>query len=361
MALFNTNVPELSGSDTAVCLDNLELLGLRQSRITESMLAAMSELADAVIRDAGGDPDTVDSILLSLQGGDEDMASVADAVASVTSPINRDLVTRLSVHTEVQMRLILYRLVYERLVYERPVHERPVHERMNETDPDGIRPSVTTDTARGRIAYMAGAFADKAYDHLSRLVPNARAATFHSFVDACEEVRGGLCEYGILPLENTQSGKLTAFSRLILRYGLFVVAVCDLENGAAPGQFTRFALLQKAPEEIGFSEGVFLPDNTAPPLLEILHTTALPSLTDLLSAAVFCGLSPVRVDTLPRFEELDFLWEDTPSGAVQPMCCVFSVGDEAHCDLPTFIRFLELEASEDTVMGIYRVLPATDR
>ncbi len=340
MALFNTNIPELSGSDTAVCLDNLELLGLRQSRITESMLAMLSELADAIIRDAGGDPDTVDSILLSLQSNPDAEASepvvrtaVTDAVADVVAPVNRDTVTRLSLHAEVQMRLILYRMVADRM-------SAPART---------VTPTPVTDGARGRIAYMAGAFADKAYDRLSRLVPGARAATFHSFVDACEEVRGGLCEYGILPLENTQSGKLTAFSRLILRYGLQTVAVCDLENGTAHGQFTRFALLCKAPEE-GLAALGHGTDAHAPRFIELLHTTAAPSLTDLLSAAAFCGLSPVRIDTLPRFEELDFLRDDA---APLPVCCVFALAEDFPLGLPTFARFLSLEAPEDILMGAY--------
>ncbi len=341
MALFNTDVPELSGSDTAVCLDNLELLGLRQSRVTESMLAELAELSDAVIRDAGGDPDTVMSILLSLQGDGEDDEVPADAIASSVAPINRDFVRRLAKPTEVQMRLILYRMIADRMPPKVPPRRAA---------------DTVAETARGRIAYMGGAFADKAYLHLSPMVPNARAATFHSFVDACEEVRGGLCEYGILPLENTQSGKLTAFSRLILRYGLCTVAVCDLENGATPGQMTRFALLRKAPAEgLLASLDTHAARGQSPHCLELLHLTPSPTLSELLTAAAFCGLSPVRIDTLPRFEELDLIREDAPSGT-PPMCCVLTT-DRA--DLATFARFLALEAPEDTVMGIYGTVSNT--
>ena len=63
MALFNTDIPELSGFDTGLCLSNLDILGARQNRVSESVLAVLSELADAILHDAGGDPDTVDSIL----------------------------------------------------------------------------------------------------------------------------------------------------------------------------------------------------------------------------------------------------------------------------------------------------------
>ncbi len=337
MAFFYTDIPELSGSDTAVCLSNLELLGMRQSRVTESMLAALSELANAVIRDAGGDPDTVTSILLSLQGDEDASSRVFDATAAMVSPVNRDMVARLSLYTDVQMRLILYRFIADRMPAA-----------------DALPPkSTVTEASRGRIAYMAGAFADKAFERLSPLVPHARAATFPGFVDACEEVRGGLCEYGILPLENTQSGKLTSFARLILRYGLYVVAVCDLENGTSPGQFTRFALLCKAPEETMPAPHA-LPTLGAEPIhhLDLLHTTETPSPVELLSAAAFCGLTLERMDTLPRFEELDFL-----DSGVLPLCCVFRVGDaDRASDLPTFLRYLSLEAPDDRVTGAYRLV-----
>ncbi len=354
MAFLNTDVPELSGSDTAVCLDNLDTLSIRRNRLTEAMLAELSELADAIIRDAEGDPDTVDSILLSLQGAiDEDegldrdadhrhrierMAgmSVSDRMRAQVAEVNRDLIGRISLHAGVHMRLILYRLIAERMPVRMP---RP-----------SKSPSLP-ESSRGRIAYMAGAFADKAYARLSPLVPHARAATFHSFVDACEEVSGGLCEYGILPLENTQNGKLSAFSHLILRYGLYIVAVCDLENGVAEGQYTRFALLRKADDDTPATP-LDPPENTASPLyIELLHTTDSPSLTELLHAAAFCGLTLVRVDTLPRFEELDFLLDGggMPQ-ATLPVCCVL---DAASADLHTFRRFLALEVPDNILMGIY--------
>ncbi len=339
MALFHTDVPELSGSDTAVCLENLTLLGLRQGRITEAILAELSELADAIIRDAGGDPDTVDSILLSLQGAEGVDEAPAPHTAADTAAVNRSLVLRLSPGTDVQLRLILYRFISDRMPAGTPPRKSPA----------GV-----SDTARGRIAYMAGAFADKAYAHLSPLVPNARAATFHSFVDACEEVRGGLCEYGILPLENTHSGKLTAFSRLILRYGLCAVAVCDLENGALPGQFTRFALLRKSPEEgLPAVCGRRAVTPTRPGYLELLHSSASPTAAELFNAAAFCGITPVRIDTLPRPEESESLRDEAATDAAPPMCCVFAIGDG---DLPTFARFLALEAPETILMGLYAVI-----
>ena len=197
--------------------------------------------------------------------------------------------------------------------------------------------------ARGRIAYMPAAFADKAYLRLSALVESPRAAATASFVDACEEVRSGLCEYCILPLENTHSGRLTAFTRLILRYALQVVAVCDLENGAAEGQITRFALLRAA-REGEFPAPLRLPPAEEPLYLELIHYGDPAGLTALLAAAEFCGVRLCRVDTLPRFEEFD--GEEGEAA----FACVFDV---AGGNFPVLRRYLTLEASEDTLIGVY--------
>lgn len=332
MSFLNTDIPELSGFDTGLCLSNLDILNLRQNRVNESTLAVLSELTDALIRDAEGDPDTVDSILLSLQSTpdtDED-DSTTNRVLSTAAPVNRELLRLLSRHAGLYARLILYRMLEEKMPSRKPDTE--------EKYPISPLPAM----ARERVAYMPGSFADKAYLRLTSLLKSPRANATTSFVDACEEVHSGLCEYCILPLENTHSGRLTAFTRLILRYRLQIVAVCDLENGAAAGQSTRFALLREA------EEGRFpVPLTVNPPLcLELVHLTASPSLTDLLIAAEFCGMTPCRIDTLPRFDELENFEESSDAA----FACVWNAADG---DLSTFRRFLSLETPETVLTGIY--------
>ena len=323
MPRINTDIPELKGFDTGLCLSNLEHLGLRRDRVNESVLAMLSELCDAILRDAEGDPDTVDSILLSLQGTPEEESD--PPFLSRAAAVNREALSRMTAPEGLYDRLVLYAMMEERMP---SVTDTPI-------------PSPLPATVRGRIAYMPAAFADKAYLRLSTVVQSPRAAAAPSFVDACEEVRSGLCEFCILPLENTHSGKLTAFTRLILRYNLQIQAVCDLENGAAEGQITRFALLRAA-REGDFPSPLRIPPDGEPLYLELIHRGTSPSLTELLSAAEFCGIRLCRVDTLPPFEEYS---EDT-----LPLSCVLDV---AGGDLATFRRFLYLEASEDTVMGLY--------
>lgn len=334
MPFLNTDIPELKGFDTGICLSNLEVLGARQDRVSESVVAILSELCDAILHDSEGDPDTVDSILLSLQsipdgerGGSETVPPLSERI----SPVNREAIARMSVRSGLYARLLLYAMLEERIPAAAPM--KPTS-------------SPLPAAVRGRIAYMPAAFADKAYLKLAVAVNNPRAAATASFVDACEEVRGGLCEYCILPLENTHNGKLTAFTRLILRYNLQVVAVCDLENGATEGQITRFALLKSA--EGDFPAPLTPPAKGEPLYLEFIHRDGTPSLTDLLAAAEFCGMTLCRLDTLPRFDGGDGDADDPPA-----LACVFNVTEG---DLPTFRRFLTLEASENTVIGLYGAL-----
>ena len=333
MPFLNTDIPELKGFDTGLCLSNLEILIARQDRVSESVLAILSELCDAILRDAEGDPDTVDSILLSLQSiPDEEASEISDhPITASISPINREALTKLSARSGLHARLILYAMLEERTSSGAPREKIP---------------SALPQSVRGRIAYMPAVFADKAYLALSAVVENPRAAATASFVDACEEVRSGLCEYCILPLENSHSGKLTSFTRLILHYGLRIVGVCDLENGAAEGQITRFGLLRAAAGDV--PAPLSLPTEGEPLYLEFVHTEDAIRLSDLLVAAEFCGLRLCRVDTLPSSDRGDGD-EDTPS----PIDCIFNtVGG----DLPTFRRFLTLEASEGVILGVYSTI-----
>jgi hypothetical protein len=248
------------------------------------------------------------------------------------APVNREAITRMSARSGLYARLLLYAMIEERMPSKPP--QKPL-------------PSPLPATVRGRIAYMPAALADKAYLKLAVGVDKPRAAAAASFVDACEEVRGGLCEYCILPLENSHSGKLTAFTRLILRYNLQVMAVCDLENGAAEGQITRFALLKSASDR-DFPAPLTAPIPGEPLFFEFIHVGEFPSLTDLLTAAEFCGVKVCRLDTLPRFDE-PYVDGDEPS----PVGCVCDVAGSA---LNVFRRFLALEASDNVLIGIYSTL-----
>ena len=352
---INTNIPELEGSDTALCLSNLEILWARGDRVSESALAMLSELADAILRDADGDSNTVDSILLSLLASDTSVEGLPyeplPAMDRGDSPslINQRDLLATATYAGLTTRLRLYRFLAEKeAAGAADAHgdDLSTHASEPSSNADAPREAPTT-TAQGHIAYMAGAFADKAYSRFSTCVPHARAATCHSFREACEEVRAGHCEYCILPLITRQSGRLVSFTQLMLRYGLVSVAVTDLEDGAAEEQSMRFALLRRR------EDGHFPPlaDRQATHL-EILHIMSAPSFPELLMAADYCGLSFDRADTIPPPDDTDFSTDESWQDAPRVLCVLTTTG----ADLSTFRRYLRLEAAEDIPMGHYTIL-----
>lgn len=94
-----------------------------------------------------------------------------------------------------------------------------------------------------RISYQRNRYTDEAYERFAALLPEPRASYAHSFRSVCEDVYNGLCEYCILPLENSAEGRLTSFSRLIAEYEMKIAAVCDVQVGE--DRVTRFALLRR--------------------------------------------------------------------------------------------------------------------
>ncbi len=342
MNYLNTDVPELTGYDTGTVLDNLALLEGRLEHVLETSLTELSELSEAILRDAEGDPDTVVSILLSLRGQPMEAGILPLRSRELLSQ-NTPVLSGMTRHIGLYERLVLYRLISARLP------ELPLF---------GSRALTSDDlppTAKGRVAYMAGALADKAYIRFADHIPHCRAAVFHSYVDACEEVRGELCEYCLLPIESTFEGRLAGFSRLIIKYNLRIMAVCDIRGAGGMGEeITRFALLKVS---AGDREVILSPlatEQLPATHLELLHTTENPAYSEVMAAAEFCGLDLERADTLPlgiayalRLE--DGSWEDS----AQAVPLITTVWHTSKADLNAFLCYLSLEASEDPILGFY--------
>ncbi len=342
MSYLNTDVPELKGYDTGTVLGNIELLESRLEGVLEATLGELSELADAIIQDASGDPDTVFSILLSLRGQPSEEGSTPLKSRHLLSQNVRPL-SDMTRHLGLYERLVLYRLVSER------APALPILGKREE--------NTLPATAKGRVAYMSGAFADKAYIRFAERIPHCRAAGFHSFVDACEEVWSGLCEFCILPLESAAEGKLMGFSRLIVKYRLQIVAVCEIAGaGGAREDATSFALLRSAGEDWEAEPSPLANETTPLALLEVLHTTANPPYSEVMAAAEFCGLTPIRADTLPMGAAYA-LQSDEDRRTDEPSAPLIStVWRLQGADLTAFLCYLSLEASEDPVLGLYPLI-----
>ena len=340
MSYLNTDVPELKGFDTGTVLGNVQLLESRLEGMLEAVLGEIYELSDAIYQDASGDPDMVFSILLSLRGqpaSDGNLPLKSRHLLDISLPT----LTAMTRHLGLYERLILYRLLAERI---------PSLATMEKSERYSLPAS-----AKGRIAYMKGALADKAYIHFSDFIPHCRAANFHSFVDACEEVWSGLCEYCLLPIQSNAEGKLLSFSRLIVKYRLQIVAVCDISGASGIGDDqTRFALLRSA-GDTWTAEPSPLSDEQHPPLLlELLHTSPTPAFSELMAAAEFCGLTLERADTLPEGAIYALRSDQNfQQGDAETASLINTVWRLESTDLTAFLCYLAIEANEDPILGLY--------
>lgn len=106
--------------------------------------------------------------------------------------------------------------------------------------------------SHGRIAFVRNKYNDKAFEIFSGVIRNAKASYAPTFASACEDVMGGVCEYAVLPIENTSDGRLFGFYSLLDRYELNICAAASLETNDDNASNIRFALVGKtAPKRIG--------------------------------------------------------------------------------------------------------------
>ena len=98
--------------------------------------------------------------------------------------------------------------------------------------------------ATEKISYLKSNYADAAYFKFSSVISTPRASYAESFENACEDVYNGICEFCILPIENSTDGKLIGFFSLIEKYELKISTVCTVHY-ADNSRNTKFALLRK--------------------------------------------------------------------------------------------------------------------
>ena len=69
-----------------------------------------------------------------------------------------------------------------------------------------------------------------AYSHsaANRLFPGAEPAFLPGFRDVFEAVRGGVGDYGVVPVENSDAGSVSEVYDLIMRHRMFIVGAADI-------------------------------------------------------------------------------------------------------------------------------------
>ncbi|MBO5757667.1 MAG: hypothetical protein J6S28_08205 [Clostridia bacterium] len=135
--------------------------------------------------------------------------------------------------------------------------------------------------AQGRVAYVANSYTEQAFLELTGFIKERRVAYFHGFEDVCQEVRNGLCEYGILPVESTADGIMAGLLRLIELYDLRICALCHVST--QQGGSTAFALVRATLPVLQPTSGH---------CIDVLFSPALPSdAGSLITAASLCSHS----------------------------------------------------------------------
>ncbi len=258
------------------------------------------------------------------------LASLSDTTAlfSVsssedTAECNRETIDKLQGMHRFQQQLLLCIELEKQLSQRGPIRTESFFQ-----DSQAVSPN-----AYNRILYQKSSYTDAAYLQFAPLLTLPRAAYAHSFPSACEDVFNGLCEFCILPIENTSEGTLHGFSRLIEQYGLKICATCEVSDHATD-RTTQFALLRKS----------ITPLITAPAKTRYF-SFAIPlddavDLSQLLAAAKLLGLRTHRVDLIPSLSAL---------GSASARITL-----RVDCEQPiTFLLYLAMEAPYYVPLGLY--------
>jgi hypothetical protein len=200
-------------------------------------------------------------------------------------------------------------------------------------------------SARGLVAYQQNIFTDEAYLHFSSYIARPRATYLTGFSGVCEQVYNGLCEYCILPLENSQDGKLLRFYGMIEKYELKIVLTCDV-TASDKQQTTTFGLCAR---DIGLLSPLLHTQDRGESRFEFIFRQNNDDLTvgDVLNAAQTCSLRLIRADCLPRSDEEIVL------GAGFPYILSFDIDGG---DLRTFLLYLSMDSAPSLPLGIYHHL-----
>ena len=148
--------------------------------------------------------------------------------------------------------------------------------------------------AHAKISYVKNKYNDEAFEHFSRSVTNAKAIFATSFKEAAENVFDGRCEFCILPIANSNEGRLMSFYSLLDRYELKICETVDLDIEGS-SESVRYARVGKACKEPKIRSSQ--PQNH---ILEFSITSASSDFfSPLFEAAKLTDARLISVDSLP--------------------------------------------------------------
>lgn len=188
-------------------------------------------------------------------------------------------------------------------------------------------------SARGRIAYVKNKQNDDAFGAFSQSISDTRAFYASTFTDCCEAVVDNKCEYCILPIENSEGGRLYSFYSLIDKYELRICHTVRI--GGAETEGALYALAAKNLTE---------PDACAD-ALRFEFTVVSESneyISDIIKALHHLECALHSLDTQPV--EYDN----------QKQKCIFSVDVPSGALIPLLL-YLANEHPAYTPIGVYKI------
>lgn len=187
-----------------------------------------------------------------------------------------------------------------------------------------------SDAAISTVAYVKNQYSLEALSKLCkhRTVHNEHG--FGSFSELCDDIESGDSDAYIIPLENTNDGKLANFYSIIDRFELKILSTCEIESSDGD-QITRYALLKRH---------LIVPHNDCCYLEFSFVSTHSNTLKDIIEISSFLELSVQRVDSLPlRYNKSSFEISSVLYGTTD--------------NVMKLLLFLKLNIPQHTILGLY--------
>lgn len=189
----------------------------------------------------------------------------------------------------------------------------------------------------GKIAVVRNTYNDLACDKFSASIPHPKPIYYNSFEECCEAVAYDVCEFTLIPIENTSDGRMFGFYSLIDRYELKICSVCTLEDDDT-SRLVRYALISKSMWKPNLERS----HEDMPRIFEFSLTFDFEDENLGISrAASLCNAKLYRASTLPL-----------PYNDMIRFYYSFKINKLT--DLKAFLLYLWFEYPRYTAIGIYK-------
>lgn len=193
---------------------------------------------------------------------------------------------------------------------------------------------VPKDAAR-KVALMQNMYTDTAFSRFSPFLKDPSPVYYDSFRTLCEDAGAGRCEYCIVPIENSDDGKLMSFYKLLAQNDL-KIALTTRVSFSDDAKSTTFALAKKGMDD---------PTNATEKKGERYFELCLVAdggeiISDICGAARLFGIRLHRIDSFAlTYSENEFEY--------------YVVLDVSRGDMTAYLIYLSLKLGYFDPVGLY--------